>query len=144
MAAPEFTHLILQYMKGAEASVVVQKATAEYFGWSEAFPHFRDPRPDTSDVGHRRFRLSISNDPRKPGGHRLRICRSKSKSGMPAGMTHCFRMRGPWSRKHLVALAEVAGDKFEWMESQYGERISRSDWEYLWSKDKSSQQDGGR
>ena len=144
MARIEFVHLILQYMNKADASVVVQKPTADYFGWTDAFPHYLDPRPGTDDVGKRRFRVSLSNDPRKPGGQRLYICRNKSKMGFPAGETHCFRMRGPWSRKHLVMLAEAAGDKFEWMEGQYGARISRSDWESLWSKDKSSQQDGGR
>lgn len=124
----DFLKLVLDRDKSGAISVVTQKETAQYFGWDEAFEewpyhHVWDP------AGHWRMSYGrVYMDPRYPGGNRLRICRASRKTGYPQGMTHCFRMQGGWSRKHLVKLAAVAGDKFEWMENTRYRRVDRSDW----------------
>ena len=62
------------------------------------------------------------------GGRRYFICRDRSRMGFPATKTHCFRITGPWCNRDFKRLAEVAGDKFEWLESLCGDRIYREDW----------------
>lgn len=124
----EFVKLILQETKGGTVSVTTQDATAEHFGWDKAFPEWNERFQDGYPGGKRAKLAGAGGGPGAHGGDRLRICRGKSTSGYPGGLTHCFRMKGPWSRKHLVMLAEIAGDKFEWMEGQYGARIRRDVW----------------
>ena len=124
-----FLKLDLGGPKGARGAVVVLKTTAEFFGWDTAFPEFGPM--ELIPGSNRRVALWGHNRQNKPGsigGKRLRICRSKRKSGHPAGKTHCFRIVGNVSNSHLVELAAVAGDKFEWMSKKNGERISREDW----------------
>ena len=109
-------------------SVVAPVTTAAYFGWDKAFPEFHlaeRVRPDGTTYRCNTFRAAKSM---RSGGAQLRICRAASKDGQPAGKTHQFRMRGAWSRKHLVELARVAGDKFEWMENTRYKRVNREIW----------------
>lgn len=123
-----FTRLIIQERRDGPISVVCQKETADYFGWSSEFDPWLDRyRPDYY-YGPIKNQARLRNDPRHPGGKRLFICRDKSTTGHPQGSTHCFRMRGSFSRKHLVELARVARGKFEWMEGQYGARIRHAQW----------------
>lgn len=130
----DFIKLNLDADRSGAKCVVTQRATAEYFGWDKAFPEFHEStryRPDgsTYDRGTLRRDKSLHR-----GGTRLRICRVGLKDGHPARYTHCFRMVGAWSRKHLVALAAVAGDKFEWMENTRYKRQDRADWLALASR----------
>ena len=105
------------------------KETAEFFGWDKAFPRFRplplgDGRPNYQVFwGNNR-----ENSPGAIGGKTLRICRSKRKSGHPAGRTHRFRIVGNVSNAQLVELTAVAGERFEWMTKKNGERIDREAW----------------
>ena len=124
----EFLDLVLRESDQFRVHVNVQKITAQHFGWDKAFPEWK-PRTRIVD-GQRRVTAHWALKPRMKayGGKRLRICRDVSKHGYPAGKTHCFRCKGPWARKDLIALAEVAGDKFEWMENFAYERISREEW----------------
>ena len=124
----DYLKLVLDRDKSGAISVVTQKETAEYFGWDKAFEEW-----PVGAQWHRdgywtpNFRTT-NHDRRWPGGSRLRICRASSKDGYPQGKTHSFRLQGGWSRKHLVQLAAVAGEKFEWMENtRYGKQ-SRADW----------------
>ncbi len=120
--------LVVGENRAGRASVVTQAETAAFFGWDREFPEWkvRYANPDGNGGWHP-FR-SIGGDHYYKGGWRLRICRSKRKQGYPQGLTHCFRMQGCWSRKHLVELAYVAGDKFEWMENKNGSRVDRDVW----------------
>lgn len=124
-----FLKLDLGGPKGNRGSVVVMKATAEFFGWDKAFPRF-EPMELIPGSGYRAtaWGRNRENTPGAIGGKRLRICRSKSKSGQPAGKTHRFRIVGNVSNAQLVELAAVAGDKFEWMTKKNGERIDREEW----------------
>ena len=123
-----FVKLQLSSDRSGAQSVVVQKETAEYFGWDKAFPEWSEAtrvRPDGTSYPGRSLR-PIAGLYR--GGKRLRICRAEKKTGYPQGKTHCFRLLGCWSRKHLIQLAAVAGDKFEWMEDTRYKRVDRDVW----------------
>ena len=124
----EFSERILRREANGNAiGIRCQTATMDYFGWSDAFDPFiksyrdfykKDSVPTKEVFGRQLHR----------GGRRHVICRDRSRMGNPAGKTHCFRITGPWRNKDLSRLAEVAGDRFEWMEGFYGERIYREDW----------------
>ena len=124
----DFVRLALGSDRSGEKSVVVKRATAEFFGWDKAFPEWTESiryRADGTPYTGGTLRNSRTLH---HGGKRLRICRAKSKTGYPQGKTHCFRMVGTWSRKHLVKLAAVAGEKFEWMEDTRYQRVDRDVW----------------
>jgi hypothetical protein len=123
-----FLKLVVAQQGKNQISVVTQKETAEYFGWDKAFPEHRPQWKNPDGSGGWHPCVKWQPDKKFSGGQRLYICRDKSKQGHPQGKTHCFRMHGSFSRKHLVELARVAGDKFEWMEGKYGARIDRADW----------------
>lgn len=124
----EFSRLVIEEARTGPVSCTVQTATAEFFGWEQAFPGWLERFQADYPPGRVRNQPSMKNPLKAKGGKRLYICRDKSTTGHPGGKTHCFRMKGAWSRKHLVQLAVVAGEKFEWMESAYGERVKRDDW----------------
>ena len=125
----EFLKLVIDRSASGAKTVVVQKETAEYFGWDKAFEEWTPQTQLKPDGTRRKYVGAFRRHPYFPGGDRLRICRVASTGGNPAGQTHCFRMQGDWSRKHLVALAAAAGDKFEWMEGLHGQRIRRDEWQ---------------
>ena len=127
----EFLKLVVSGQNKNQISVVTQRETAEFFGWDKAFPEWRRRTKDADSYGGSVPFQELQPDKKFSGGKRLYICRDKSTKGHPQGKTHCFRMHGSFSRKHLVALAQAAGDKFEWMEGQYGKRVRRSEWESL-------------
>ena len=109
-------------------SVVVKRETAEYFGWDTAFPEFHlaeRVRPDGSRYPCNVFRVKKGM---RSGGKTFHICRAASTGGQPAAKTHQFRIQGALSRKHLVELARVAGEKFEWMEDTRYKRVNRNVW----------------
>ena len=109
--------------------LITQRETAEYFGWDTAFPEW-NPRIRVLDDGGRRvsYQSAWAGSNHGRGGKRLVICRHKSTGGSPRGMTHCFRIKGNFSNSHLRLMAEVAGDRFEWMETKYHERRRREAW----------------
>jgi hypothetical protein len=123
-----FKKLVLDRQRSGAISVVTQTETAEYFGWDKAFEEWPIGAQWDPVAGTWAPRWRMNRDPRWPGGSRLSICRAASKHSSPQGQTHCFRMQGGWSRKHLVQLAAVAGDKFEWMENTRYKRVSRDVW----------------
>lgn len=127
----EFLKLVLGENRSGQASVVTQKETAEFFGWDKEFPEWKRRLKSADEYGGWLPFEPLRPDWRFRGGHRLRICRSKKKHGHPRGRTHSFRMQGCWSRRHLVELAYVAGDKFEWMENKQYKRVDRAVWHSL-------------
>ena len=123
-----YLKLLLEDRQGRPVSVVTQKATAEYFGWDTAFPGFDEPGRVNRQGQPVSVQPRLWSDPRMPGGSRRRICRTDSRAGYPAGMTHSFRMFGAFGNRHLKMLAEVAGEKFEWMETKQLKRRNRGSW----------------
>ena len=124
-----FMKLDLGGPKGARGSIAVLRTTAEYYGWDKAFPEFQ-PLELIDGSGYRAqlWGNNRQNSPGAQGGKGLRICRSESKDGWPAGKTNRFRIVGNVTNAQLVDLAAVAGEKFEWMTKKNGEKISREDW----------------
>ena len=124
----EFSERIIRREANGNAiGIRCQTSTMDYFGWSEAFDTFIKSYKDFYKTDSISPKEVFGRQPHR-GGRRHFICRDRSRVGFPVGKTHCFRIVGPWLRKDLVQLAVVAGDKFEWMEGFYGERISREDW----------------
>ena len=124
----DFVRLTLQDYGSRTVSVITQQATADFFGWSGVFPEWSQKErelPDGSRVVQPRSRSKYWW---MRGGRALRICRSPVTTGHPAGLTHSIRMKGAFTRKHQAALAAVAGERFEWMESREGLRLRREVW----------------
>ena len=127
--AYDFYVMLLSDEPRKRVSLITQRETAELFGWDKAFPEWTPvthTRPDGSTYSY--MHMGCGQTAAWKGGHRLRICRSKKKTGSPGGMTQCFRLKGPWNNRHLVAMAASAGEKFEWMEAKYGQRVDRDEW----------------
>ena len=129
MAYYDFRKYVLQERSDGLITCTTQYETAQLFGWDKAFAEYSLPTHIGPD-GNTHFYIHPAGKYRNlhSGGHRLRICRSKRTTGYAAGLTHCFRMKGGFSRKHLKMLAEVAGEKFEWMETKERKRVSRDVW----------------
>lgn len=124
----DFSERILRRVgKGDAIGIRCQTATMDYFGWSEAFDDFIKSYKDFYKKESVPVKEVFGRKLHK-GGRRHVICRDRSRQGWTPGQTHCFRITGPWCNKDLRRLAEVAGERFEWMEGFYGERIYREDW----------------
>ena len=125
----EFSLLRLSEPGESTVHLVTQTATAEFFGWRDSFPEWK-----AVGILHPSGYRSISWNEvmvergKRRGGKRLRICRVKRKTGYPAKFTHCFRIRGAFNNRHLARMAKAAGDRFEWMESKWGQRVNRDVW----------------
>ena len=132
MSAPSndpFTRRVLEVRGDRQVCLICKASIAERFGWDTSFPEWSPPfqvLPDGSrrytvtphGVGQRRYR----------GGDAIYISSAETKSGHPTGKTYRYRLIGSWCKRHQVQLAEVAGEKFEWMENRKGLRVSRADW----------------
>ena len=58
----------------------------------------------------------------------MRICRSESKQGFPAGLTHCFRINSIVRLQDMARLAAVTTADWTWMETRFKERKDRDCW----------------
>ena len=132
MGAPKndpFTRRVLEVKGKNKICLICKTSIAELFGWDTAFPEWSPPihiRPDGSQFFYVSRKLMGENPYR--GGHGIYISRAPSKTGHPGGKTHRFRLIGPWAKRHQVQLAEIAGEKFQWMEDRQGRRVSREKW----------------
>ena len=123
-----YANLVVRRTKAGDAvSIRVVKQTADYFGWTEAFEDYTKSRKAFLGDRYNAFCPSLGKGPHR-GGRGLRISRHPSRTGHPAGQCNRFRIVGDWSNKDLARIAQVAGDKFEWMENLRGKRMSREDW----------------
>ncbi len=129
LMAIDFHVMLLDETPHQRVSLITQRETAELFGWDTAFPEWK-PQTHIGPDGREWFYMQRGCGPSGAwrGGKRLRICRDKRKKGYPGGMTHCFRLKGPWTNRHLKSIASVAGEKFEWMENRQLKRVDRDDW----------------
>lgn len=132
MSAPKndpFTRRVLEVRGRDKVCLICKTSIAERFGWDKAFEEWSPPihtRPDGSRffyaTGH------ATGQTRYRGGHPFYISTDPSTTGQPVGKTYRFRIIGPWAKRHQVQLAEVAGEKFRWMEDRQGQRVSREKW----------------
>lgn len=118
-----------QTKSGNAKTLHALRSTADYYGWTEAFPEwvgeiqfFEGDRGFLIDTGRR-------GHPQCSGGKRLRISRSKSKRGNPAGFTNAFKVSANTGLFDLAELAHFTKVDWEWMEDTSYARIDRTRWE---------------
>jgi hypothetical protein len=119
--------LIRRTRSGNAVYIHAQLATAEFFGWTEAFDPLRPavqlpPRPDG------RCLMGVRYGQPWVGGHRMRICRSSVRSGQPRKLTHRFRVGKSATLVDLAALAAATKGEWFWMTDFRGARLARADW----------------
>jgi hypothetical protein len=66
------------------------------------------------------------------GGKRLRISRSSSRQGNPAGLTNQFLVSNSMRLVDLAELAHFTQGDWHWMETFNGDRLSREHWEEIY------------
>ena len=108
------------------------RSTADYYGWTETFERWI-PNGSYQEGGHtfcqRPSRDSKNN---RGGGKRLRICRSPSRNGNPAGLTNEFVISNSMRLIDLAELAHFTKGDWHWMSTPSGERITRDRWEAMY------------
>ena len=125
----EFVTLKLGETKGGAAKKLhALRSTANYYGWLEKFEEW------TFQAEFVEGERSYGRDPGRRGhpqcssGRRLRICRSASKDGFPAGFTNAFKVTSNTGLFDLAELAYFTNVDWEWMETPTSGRVSRERW----------------
>jgi hypothetical protein len=104
------------------------RATADYYGWSEHFESWI-PNGSFQQGGYTCFQLpSRDSKNNRGGGKRIRISRSPSTCGHPAGLTNQFTISNSMRMLDLAELAHFTKGDWYWMESFTGQRISKEHW----------------
>jgi hypothetical protein len=119
--------LIRRTPSGSPVYIHAKRATAEHFGWVDAFDEHRPavaipPRPDGKT-----FARATAPDP-WAGGRPMRICRSDSRSSTPRGLTHRFRVARQATNADLRLLAQATQGDWRWMTDKTGHRRTRPEW----------------
>ena len=108
------------------------RSTADYYGWTKEFEVWR-PKLAGYDG-----RYALHQMPNRQGrghavgGKRLRICRSPSRQGHPAGLTNQFKVSNSCRTVDLAELAHFTQGDWHWMEDLSGKRLSRDHWHQLY------------
>ena len=103
------------------------KATADFYGWSEAFPTLLELKTQSTgspffyDMGRRGWTSG--------GGQVVTICRSPSTQGFPRGKTNSFRVSRGASQRDLHLIAQSTQVDWEWMQTVKTGRRPRSWWQ---------------
>ena len=124
----EFSHLALRRIsKGNWVQLMCLKATADFYGWSEAFPPITEAKLVDYPDGMRPWPAKLNG--RNYPGLRLYICREKlHRGGYPRELTNCFRVSRNVASRDLYALAQAVKVDFGWMNDQNYRRVRRADW----------------
>lgn len=134
MKAPdEFVKLtIFRDSAGRARWVRALKATADFYGWTDTFERWVPN--GGSQNGSYTFIQKPHRDSKnnRGGGKRLRICRSKSRSGNPAGLTNEFTISNSCRLIDLAELAHFTKGDWHWMSTPTGERVTRDRWEAMY------------
>ena len=128
MAQPQYVGLLIrEYASGQQVWVKTLRATAEHFGWTDAYDVIGESYtagPSTRSfitAPIRRWRPDI-------GGRKRRICRAESRQGYPAGQTNVIRISSKVTNADLAELARLTKGEWAWMESTCGKRRSKEEW----------------
>lgn len=109
------------------------RSTADYYGWTEMFERWI-PNGSKQVGGYTTFQIpSRDSKNQRGGGKRLRICRSKSRSGNPAGLTNEFVISNSMRLIDLAELAHFTKGDWHWMSTPSGERVTRDRWEAMYN-----------
>lgn len=132
---PEFVTLKLGETKSGNAKTLhAYRSTANYYGWPESFPLWIGEPASTQGGRTYLFQPSRRGHPQCSSGRRIRICRSPSKNGFPAGFTNAFKVSSNVGLFDLAELAHFTKVNWEWMQDLTGNRINRSDWERRYAR----------
>lgn len=103
------------------------KATAELYGWANAFPTLLQLKTQTTgstlvtDTGRRGWKNG--------GGQTLTICRNPSTHGFPRGQTNSFRVSSLATQKDIRLIAEAVEIDWQWLSTPKTGRRPRSWWQ---------------
>lgn len=119
--------LIRRTNSGSAIYLHAQWETAQFFGWDVAFDADRPEvqLPYNGPPGWAYLRPPCTN---RQGGLPMRICRSRSRMGHPAGKTHRFRIARAASYRDFAAVAKATKQEWFWMTDKNGHRIAREEW----------------
>ena len=132
---PQFITLKIGETKSGKAKTLhALRTTADYYGWTEHFPvwtgqidSFQGERGFLIDPGRR-------GHPQCSGGKRLRICRSPSRDGYPAGFTNAFKVTANTGLFDLAELAHFTKGDWHWLQDTSYQKVSRADWERRYAR----------
>ena len=110
------------------------RSTADYYGWTEYFPEWVGQELRVGDRYTLLYSPSRRGHPQCSGGRRLRISRSPSRDGNPAGFTNAFKVSSNTGLFDLAELAHFTKVDWEWMTSIDYSRVSRADWERRYAR----------
>lgn len=128
MASPHWVKLEVARTPAGQLSwLACLRSTAEFYGWLDSFPEYRPPVWTTPE-GSRAIRSDLTDKRYLYGGTSIRICRSPSRSGTPAGLTNRFRVSSCWRLKDSATLAAATTAEWQWMETRDGVRRTRQQW----------------
>ena len=121
--------LVLRSLPSGQQSVIcVQKATADFLGWTLHFPTYAEWADQQEALGVPVNRQYRAHEPRKQLGIPLRIGRGRNKSRNERGLTHTFRIGSKVSLADLAELASFTEVDWHWMERPCGTRMEKSWW----------------
>ena len=132
---PEFITLKLGETKSGRAKKLhALRSTANYYGWPEKFEEWS--LEAEFEEGGRRFGFDPGRrgHPQCSSGYHVRICRSPSKDGFPAGFTNRFKVTKNTGLFDLAELAHFTKVDWEWMETPTSGRLTRADWERRYAR----------
>lgn len=104
------------------------RATADHYGWSTAERYKFKQRPSYLANGWDKYWRCTYRTFFPRGGTRLRICRSPSTAGFPAGLTNSVRVSEHVTNFDIAELAYLAQGDWYWLSDRTGRRISRERW----------------
>lgn len=118
---------------GNHSTISCLRATAEFYGWTKHYVELNSiPDFVVNGRGYGYWRRGIRGLSGEIGGHPLRICRSSSKMGHPAGHTNTLRINKRVSVYDLAELAHFTEGDWHWLEDKSGKRVSREHWEEIY------------
>lgn len=129
----DMVKLVLRRQKsGAARYLNAWRATADFYGWTEAFDLWTPPIR-YSEGGYDFFQMpGRSGRGVERGGKNIRISRSPSRRGNPKGLTNRFTVSNSCTKFELAEIGHFTSVDWYWMESVSGERLSRDKWESIY------------
>ncbi len=126
---PEFVKLVI-YRDSPKSCRWIRalRTTADYYGWTKEFEEWG---PQVAYVENGRsfaYAPNFISRGKPSGGTRIRICRSKSTQGHPAGLTNQFTISARIRMIDLAELANFTQVDWHWMEDRTGRRVSKEHW----------------
>ena len=120
--------LIYRENSGRDRYLWALRTTADYYGWTKEFEIWT-PKTVYEEGGYQ-FCISPARSGRGivNGGKKIRICRSKSREGHPAGLTNQFMISNSMRTIDLAELANFTQGDWHWMEDLSGSRVSKEHW----------------